>query len=265
MTIDREQMLGVLLPKGHHIFPETVNLLRNKGIDIGEGRKNGSLHGMFKNFRGTWTQVDSRNINGEIVRGTYTQAGFEGSDFLADYMASLREDEPHLVVELLRFNLFDERMRVSVVGREDEVYHSPADFRGRRFIGRYPSLMREFLRQYFPEDEEIPVEIDTSITGGEEGIIQVGNADYAMVVVRTGDTLKRTGLRELARVEEHIEPVFVANMQAIQEKGLMPSLDEMVDRLRNGKKGSRRWDLPSAVSAVVSAMVVASNPFSTRK
>lgn len=246
--MERQTELGVLLPKGKNIYPVTTKLFRDRGINTGEGRKNGSLHGHFENFQGTWTQADSGNIIKEVERGTHHQVGVVGSDFLADYVASLREGESPRVVELDRFDLFDERTRVSVVGRANEYYHSPADFRGKRFIGRYPSLMTQLLRPHFPGLKKIPVEIDTSITGGEEGLVKSGTAIAAMVIVKTGGTLRREGLKELAVVEEHVQPVLVANLEAIQEMGIKPSLDELVNRLRNGKKGSSRWSLASIVS-----------------
>lgn len=264
MNIDTKPELGLWLPKGKNIYPTMIKLLVDRGIDMGEERKNGSLHGTFQNYSGKWTQADSKNIIPEIARGL-TPAGFVGSDFYADYMASLKPGESPAVVELLRFQLFKKGMKVCVVGRQGEDYHSPADFRDRRFIGRYESLMRKFLRPFFAEDKEMPVEIDTSIGGGEEGFVKGHHADYAMVIVSTGDSLRRNGLIELATVEEHIQPVFVANLQAIQEMGFIPSLDEMVDRLQNGRRGSRKWsDLPTTISKGVSSIVttVLSIPFS---
>src|SRR3989344_5079777 len=120
MTIDREQAMGILVPKGHNISPEIIGLLKSKGINMGVFNQNGTLHGDFENFDGSWTQVDSGNVIAEVAKGTHFQGGFVGSDFLDEYNASLGEHEIPRVVALACFGLFDERTRLSILVREDE-------------------------------------------------------------------------------------------------------------------------------------------------
>lgn len=244
ISLEGESELRILLAKGKNIGPATARLFDKRGIETGEGRKNGHLRGEFRGFTipKAWTQADSGNIIGEI-RGRRYDAGFVGTDFLADYGASLEDGESPRLIELARFDVFDKLTRVSAVAKEEEAkeYQNPARFRDKRFLSRYPWLAKRYLRPGFPEDTEIPVDIDTSITGGEEGFVRDGKAAGALVIVETGGTLRRERLSELKVIEEHIQLVFVADLQAIQEKGLVSSLDEFVDKLRNGEKGSRRF------------------------
>lgn len=272
MNVDTEQRLGILIPDGKNINPEITKLLGDKGIKIGETKRNGRLHGLFDNFPGRWTQLPSANIIGEIAQGRIFQAGFVGSDFLAEQRASLSEDEdiPPTVEELQRFPLFPENVRVSLLVRdsqaddsyyfEDELYddsiHQPQDLTGRRLLTRYPDLTRKFLNPHFPKDDTVPVDIDTRIAGKEEGMVSAHAADATVVIVESGGTMRRNGLRQLAVIESNVQPVFVANLQAVSERGLKPALEEFLERLQNGRRGSRRWEQPFKATASNSSEVI---------
>lgn len=240
MNIDTEQRLGIMLPKGKNINPAITGLIEGQGIGIVEIGRNGSLHGNFEGFEATWTQADSGNIIPEIARGTTFQAGFVGSDFLADYMASV---ETPKVEELLRFELFDPRMRLSVLVRDDPRYQSGEDLKNSRFLSRYLFLARNYFKQYFPDEQykKIPVSIDTTVTGGEERFVYRGAAEGCMVIVNKGWTMEDNELKELAVIEHDIQPVFVANLQAVERRKNGPAeLGAFLKMLQNDDRGSRR-------------------------
>lgn len=249
--IDQEQKLGILIPDGKNINPEITKYLGNRGIEIGEVRRNGRFHGLFDNFLGRWTQLPSVNIIEEIAQGKFFQAGFVGSDFWSEYKASLSGDSSSRVEELQRFSLFPENVRVSLLVRntqaddyyDDSVYEA-SDLKGRRLLTRYPELTRKFLKPYFPKDDTVPVDIDTRIGGKEEGMVAAHAAHATVVIVESGKTMKRNGLRQLAVIESNVQPVFVANKTEIHEQDKEHLLEEFLDRLQNGERGSSRWEQP---------------------
>ena len=265
MNIETEQRLGILIPDGKNISPEVTKYLGNKGIKIiGEAIRNGTLHGVFENFPGRWTQLPSTNIIGEIAQGRFFQAGFVGSDFLSEYRASL-SGEPPRVEELQSFCLFPENVRVSLLVRDTnsedyyyfdgEIYDDnsvdgPSDLRDRRLLTRYPELTRKFLKPHFPKDNTIPVDIDTRIGGKEEGMVAAHAADATVVIVESGRTMRRNGLRELAVIERDIQPVFVINKAAIQEQGKERLLEEFSDRLQNGRRSRLEQPFKTAASTI---------------
>lgn len=258
-TIDTEQRLGILIPAGKNINPEITKLLGYRGIKTGEGRRNGRLHGIFENFPGRWTQLPSANIMEEVAYGRIFQAAFVGSDFEAEYRASLPKDTPPKVEMVDRFDLFPEHVRVSLLvrdGQAKDYYESfdgeeydvtiqrPSDLRCRRLLTRYPELTREFLRPHFPKDEKAPVDIDTRIAGKEEGMVSAHAADATVVIVESGGTMRRNGLMELAVIEDNVQPIYVVNRAAVAEQGKEHLLDEFSDRLQNRKRGSNRFVQP---------------------
>lgn len=254
MILDREPVtqqepitkLGVLIPDGKHIYPETIRLLKNRGVQIGAMRDNGALHAEVDNAPVALTTTPTGNVIEQVADGIFFQLGFIGSDMLAEYRASLSETAIPRVEELLSFEVFPRNLRISLLVRnnptDNEVFKGVADLRNRRVVtSSFPELTRQFLQPYFPDRKKVPVNIDSKIDGKEEGLVSARAADAAVVLVESGKTMRSNTLRILGGEEEgvmmrDIKLALVYNPEIIKERGHESLVGQFSDRLQNGRR-----------------------------
>lgn len=245
MTADQEQRFGVLIPDGKNIRGVVEGILTSKGFRF-EMRTNGSpnLHADVENSPVSLTVQGSRVIP-RLVDARKFVGGFDGSDRVAEYLASLRQgDSIPQIQALQRFNVYPLSLRLSLLVRgrdvEDKIYRQPQDLNGRTIVTTYPSLTAQFF-----QERGVDVVIDSEVDGKEEGLVASGYAEGAVVIVNTGSTRDANRLREIAIImggaesEVNIQPVLIWNPEAFQGIGSQRFLTEFVERLQNGSKPSR--------------------------
>lgn len=238
MSAHKESKFGILVPDGKHIRPSIEKFLDSQGIKT-ELWSNGRLHADVKNAPVTLTFQNHADVIGEVEDGI-SQAGFVGSDRYAEYLANLGSEASPTVIELARFELFNPRVRLSLLVRDNpednERYRTPADLRDRKIITTYPGLVLQFLRGVFPGEEKVPVEVYARISGKEEGHVDGGRFEAAGVIVDTGTAMRTNHLRELAVIMTDIQPILVYNSDYFRDRGHL----RLLTRFRNMVQHSRK-------------------------
>lgn len=232
--------LRILIPDGRHIGTKIVGLLNGKGFPL-KVRMNGSLHieSGEKEFPLSFI-VQRNSIISELVALGRFPLGFTSSDREANYLAQVTRNPQADLQELLRFNLFNPRVRVSLLVRDNpgdnETYKEVVDLRDQAIVTSYGGLARQFFRR-----KGMPVLLDRRISGKEEALVSSGYAEGAIVVVDSGRTMRANRLRELAEVmpRGEVQPVLVYNPKLFGGEGNKRLLEEFLDRLQNGDRSRR--------------------------
>lgn len=257
--IDQEPVtkLGVLVPAGDNIRDVVIGFLERRGFQIGEMRRNGTGHADVRNAPVTLTIEHSEDLIRDVDEGEHFQLGFVGNDRQAEYRASLPRRRPPKVEELVRFDLFPARLRLSLLVRDNPydnaIYQGVTALRDKTLVTTYPGLTRQFLSPYFPNDRVVPVNI-VKKDGKEEGFVSSRAADAAVVIVDRGRTMRINVLRELLPekpIMTGIQPVLIYNPEYFRQgendsqdllevkRGRVFLLEQFLDRLQTGKKPPR--------------------------
>lgn len=245
--VDREQKFSILVPDGKHIRPSIEKLLAEQGLET-ELWTNGRLHADVKNAPVTLTFQNHVDVIGEVEDGI-SQAGFVGSDIYDEYLASLRLGEVLKVGQLARFELFNPRVRLSLLVKNNDQYQNVEDLRGTRVVTTYPALVGQFLRGFFPDEAVLPIGIYGRVSGKEEGHVDDGRIfGAAGVIVDTGTAMRENNLRELATVKTNIQPVLVYNIEYFKDRGNRRRLDRFMAMIQNSKRGSSGDITPADLS-----------------
>lgn len=243
LETERNGQFRVLIPDGKHAGDKVAGLLHKGGIPV-EWRTNGGLHVKFNGNEGdlSFTVIKNRIIPAFIAEGRYP-AAFTTSDRVADYISYATLVDKNLstdIIEVAKFQEFNPRLRVSLLTRDNqkdnERYQTPEDLRGQRVLTSYIGLGTRFFRACFPNDEELPIDFDARIDGKEEGLVEEGDAEAAIVSVDSGSAMNIHHLRELAVVipRGECQIVLVCNSRYLEDEGNKSLIDQFVGRLQNG-------------------------------
>lgn len=253
--------LRMLIPDGKHVISKITGIINGGGFPLNL-RTNGGLHVELEEeeIPLSFTVQKNRAIPGLVAEGRFP-AGFTTIDRLTDYLVQAAYPESKLsanVQELVRFPVFNPRLRLSLLVRDNPIdnirFQTVADLEDQMVTTSYEGL----ARQYF-ERANVSVSLDGQ-GGKEEGLVRDGDAEAAIVVVDRGVTMRNNFLRELGgpvMPRGEIQVVFIYNTELFQNKGSELLLMQFVDRLQNGKRSSSGFlmpNLPGFSQAVATAM-----------
>jgi ATP phosphoribosyltransferase len=206
--------LGVAIQKSGRLNEKSLDLLRESGIDLVNGR--GTLKAASRNFPLEAFFLRDDDIP-QYVSDQVTDVGIVGENVVLEKGQDLE------IVERLGFA----RCRMSLAVPKSEEYNGPADLEGKKIATSYPRILGHFL-----QEKGIEAEIH-EISGSVEIAPGIGLADAIFDIVSTGSTLISNGLKEVEVVLES-EAVLVANKKLARTK--RDILNKLIFRIRAVRK-----------------------------
>lgn len=257
--------LRILVPDGKHVVNRVAGLLNNHDIPV-KVRRNSSLHIELPDDPGlsfAFT-VQKNHFIPELVAEGRFPLGFTTTDRLEDYRAKASFSDSHLpfsLQELGQFEVFHPRLRVSLLVKDDSGYSAVGDLEYKRVVTSYLGLARQHFDRH-----KVLVRLDGR-GGKEEGLVQDGDADGAVVVVDRGNTMRRFTLRELGDPvmdRGRIKLLLVCNLEALQNNGTQFLLSKLMDKFQGHQGLNGNWSTnllgllqPDTISKILQPVVAA--------
>ncbi len=205
-------MLTIAVQKSGRLSEQTLRLLQECGISIGNGGK-GRLKAVSSTFPLEILFLRDDDIP-ECVADGIAHLGIVGENVVFE------KDREVEIIQKLGFA----RCRMSIAVPRGMNYNSTKDLNGLKIATSFPKILSDFL-----EKKGISAEIH-EITGSVEIAPSIGLADVIFDIVSTGSTLLSNGLKE-AEVVLHSEAVLIAHKNLTpQEKALT---EQLVFRLQS--------------------------------
>ncbi len=205
-------MLTIAVQKSGRLSEQTLRLLQECGISIGNGGK-GRLKAVSSTFPLEILFLRDDDIP-ECVADGIAHLGIVGENVVYE------KDREVEIIQKLGFA----RCRMSIAVPRGMNYNSTKDLNGLKIATSFPKILSDFLNK-----KGISAEIH-EITGSVEIAPSIGLADVIFDIVSTGSTLLSNGLKE-AEVVLHSEAVLIAHKNLTpQEKALT---EQLVFRLQS--------------------------------
>ena len=202
--------LKIAIQKSGRLSEDSLNLLRECGIDISNGGN--KLKSTASNFPLEIYFLRDDDIP-QYVEDGVADVGVVGENVLYEKKKNV------IVVDPLGFG----KCRLSIAVPRNEEYNKES-LNGKRIATSYPVLLQEFL-----DREHIQAEIH-EISGSVEIAPGIGLADAICDLVSSGSTLLTNGLKE---AEVILKSQAVLIRQSAMESGKQQLLDQLLFRMRS--------------------------------
>ena len=207
-------MLKIAIQKSGRLYEESMQLLKDCGIDVKNGR--GQLKACAENFPLEVFFLRDDDIP-QYVEDNVAHAGIVGENVL------LEKNKMVTSVQELGFG----KCRLCVAVPKSDEYGSMQYLSGKRIATSYPFLTKKFLLE-----NNIEAEIH-EISGSVELAPGIGLADAICDLVSSGSTLLMNGLKEVQTILES-QAVLISSGQL--EMAQQEILDKLLFRIRAVKK-----------------------------
>lgn len=200
-----EQRLNVAVQKSGRLFDGSLQLLKNAGISINNGKD--QLKASSHNFPLDVLYLRNSDIPQYIVDGV-ADIGVVGENLLIEKNADVE------IIERLGFS----KCRLSIAIPKSFEYHSIKDLEGKRIATSYPNTLKKFLNE-----KNVNAEIHI-ISGSVEIAPNIGLSDAICDLVSSGSTLFKNGLKE-------VEIMLKSEAVIVKNKNLSPEKEALVSNL----------------------------------